>query len=72
MPMQVAEFFINLLTVQDDVVFDPFAGSNTTGAAAEKLGRKWFATEPNLGYVSGSRGRFVGLLTDDNLDESPA
>jgi hypothetical protein len=27
------------------IVLDPFAGSNTTGAVAEKLGRRWIAIE---------------------------
>ena len=29
------EFFIKLLTKPGDLVLDPFAGSNTTGASAE-------------------------------------
>jgi DNA modification methylase len=61
MQMNLAEFFIKLLTTEDDLVFDPFAGSNTTGAAAEALGRRWLATEPSEEYVLGSRGRFEQL-----------
>jgi len=44
------------------LVLDPFAGSNTTGAAAEKLGRRWIAIEPQDNYISGSLGRFNGNL----------
>jgi len=62
MPLDVAEFFIKLLTVPGDIVLDPFAGSNTTGAAAERLGRRWVAIEPLAEYVEGSRGRFLPLL----------
>ena len=40
------------------LVLDPFAGSNTTGAAAEDLGRRWFSIEPTEPYAEGSRGRF--------------
>lgn len=58
MPPEMAEFFIRLLTDQGDIVFDPFGGSNTTGAASETLGRQWFATEPSVEYIEGSRGRF--------------
>src|SRR6266571_2173372 len=43
MPVEVAEFFINFLTDPRDLVFDPFAGSNTTGYAAAKLGRRWIS-----------------------------
>jgi site-specific DNA-methyltransferase (cytosine-N4-specific) len=63
MPIQVAEFFISFLTEPGDLVLDPFAGSNTTGAAAEHLGRRWIAIEPSKEYVEGSRGRFLPLFT---------
>lgn len=59
MQKEVAEFFIKFLTRKGDTVFDPFAGSNTTGAAAELLERDWISVEANLNYVRGSRGRFV-------------
>ena len=58
MPTELAEFFIKFLTDPRDLVLDPFAGSNTTGAAAEKLKRRWIAIEPNKDYILGSRGRF--------------
>lgn len=58
MPTGLAEFFIKFLTTPKSLVLDPFAGSNTTGAAAEELGRRWIAIEPNELYLSGSRGRF--------------
>jgi DNA modification methylase len=62
-PMQteMVSFFIKLLTDPSDLVFDPFAGSNTTGAVADHLGRHWLATEPNEEYVLGSQGRFPQL-----------
>jgi len=62
MPPGLAEFFIKFLTEPDMLVLDPFAGSNTTGAAAEKLGRRWIAIEPQDDYISGSMGRFNGNL----------
>lgn len=55
----VVEFFVKFLTQPGDLVFDPFAGSNTTGAAAETLGRKWISVEARLDYIRGSRGRFI-------------
>lgn len=58
MPGGLAEFFIKFLTKPNMLVLDPFAGSNTTGAAAERLGRRWLAIEPNESYLEGSRGRF--------------
>ena len=61
MPIEVPEFFINFLTEPRDLVLDPFAGSNTTGAAAERLRRRWVSIEPNDGYVEGSKGRFEAV-----------
>jgi len=58
MPIEVAEFFVRFLSDTGDIVMDPFAGSNTTGAAAERLGRYWVSIEPIEEYVAGSRGRF--------------
>lgn len=69
MPVGLAEFFIRLLTDRGDLVFDPFAGSNTTGAAAEALGRKWIATEPLDRYLAGSRGRFPKLVEAEDAGE---
>lgn len=66
MPPELAEFFIRFLTDEGDIVYDPFGGSNTTGAAAEALDRQWFATEPDAAYIKGSRGRF----TDVSLSSS--
>jgi DNA modification methylase len=59
MQAEVASFFIRFLTDPGAVVLDPFAGSNTTGAVAEKLSRRWVAIEPNEDYVNSSWGRFL-------------
>ena len=57
-PAALPEFFIKLLTDAGDVVLDPFAGSNTTGASAEKLNRKWIAMELVEEYLQASKYRF--------------
>ena len=54
----IADFFIRMLTEEGDLVLDPFAGSNTTGANAQRLGRRWVAVEPNRSYIRGSLGWF--------------
>jgi DNA modification methylase len=60
MPFELADFFIRLLTDPGDLVFDPFGGSNTTGAVAEVNERRWVSVEREARYVSGSRGHFKG------------
>jgi DNA modification methylase len=61
MPSKVAEYFIKFLTQPGDLILDPFAGSNTTGAVGEKLKRRWISIEPLKNYVDGSKGRFISL-----------
>jgi site-specific DNA-methyltransferase (cytosine-N4-specific) len=58
MPKDLADTFIKFLTDAGDLVVDPFAGSNTTGAVAETLGRKWISIEPKDDYAKGSFGHF--------------
>lgn len=58
MQASLSAFFVQFLTEPNDLVFDPFAGSNTTGAVAENLGRRWIGVEADRTYVDGSRGRF--------------
>jgi hypothetical protein len=58
MPTEIAEFFIKFLTDERDIVLDPFAGSNTTGAAAERLKRRWISVEADWEYIRGAFGQF--------------
>lgn len=57
-PSELPRWFIEFLTRKGDRVLDPFAGSNTTGAVAESLGRRWIAVELDKAYVENSRLRF--------------
>jgi len=58
-PQKLPEFFIKFLTDVGDTVLDIFAGSNTTGAAAEQLGRRWIAFELEQKYLATSAFRFL-------------
>lgn len=58
MPIDLADFFIRFLTKPRNLVLDPFGGSNTTGAAAERIKRRWLAIEQQADYIKGSKGRF--------------
>jgi len=62
MPENIVEFFVKFLTDEGDMVLDPFGGSNTSGAVAEKLNRNWISVEPNLDYICGSVGRFENVI----------
>lgn len=57
-PAEVPEHFIKFLTPEEGLVFDPFGGSLTTAAVAERLGRRWITSECMLDYIEGGRARF--------------
>lgn len=68
-PWNLPEFAIKLTTDEGDLVLDPFAGSNTTGAVAERLKRRWLAFEIEEIYLEGSKFRFWPIVSEDDLAE---
>ena len=58
-PIRLPEFFIRFLTGPQDLVVDIFAGSNTTGYAAEINNRRWLAFDNRLDYLAASAFRFL-------------
>jgi site-specific DNA-methyltransferase (cytosine-N4-specific) len=64
MPIDLAAFMIQFLTEPGDLVLDPFAGSNTTGAAAEMLDRRWVSIEVQEAYINGSQSRFENSILE--------
>ncbi len=58
-PSELPKFFIKFLTTENDIILDIFAGSNTTGYIAEKLGRRWLSFEIIKEYTAGSVLRFA-------------
>lgn len=67
-PAELPKFFIKFLTNPGDIVLDPFAGSNTTGFIAEKLGRRWIAIEKDREYLDSSKLRFSDLEACNDKD----
>jgi site-specific DNA-methyltransferase (cytosine-N4-specific) len=70
-PSALPEFFIKMLTDEYDLVVDPFAGSNTTGATAERLMRYWIAIDQVEEYLEGSKFRFESLSGNPRARETP-
>ena len=50
-PVGLPEFFIKLFTKPGDMVLDPFAGSGSTGLAAEKLDRNVVLIDTKPQYI---------------------
>jgi DNA modification methylase len=63
-PRALPEFAISMCTEKNDIVLDPFAGSNMAGYIAEKLGRRWIAIESEEDYLKGAKLRFEYELED--------
>ncbi len=72
MPLKLATFFIKLCTEPGDIVFDPFGGSNTTGAAAEQNGRQWVTVEALAEYAQAGIGRFPALVSEQKAVDMEA
>lgn len=57
-PVALFEYLIKTYTNEGDLVFDPTAGSLTTGVAAENTGRRWVCCEQLEDYFDKGIGRF--------------
>jgi DNA modification methylase len=68
-PDDLPSFFIKMLTDMGDLVIDIFAGSNTTGAVAERLGRRWLAFDISHEYLKTSVIRFLEETSSDELEK---
>ena len=51
-PERLVQRILNMCTEPDDLVLDPFGGSGTTAAVAEKLGRRWIVIERRKGLIT--------------------
>jgi site-specific DNA-methyltransferase (cytosine-N4-specific) len=72
-PEQLVKFFIEFLTDRGDLILDPFAGSNVTGAVCDHYSRRWLASEIESRYVEGSMIRFeCGPLFDATVEKPKA
>jgi site-specific DNA-methyltransferase (cytosine-N4-specific) len=68
-PEALPDFFIRFLTEPGDTIADIFAGSNATGAAAERLGRAWLAVDASREYVLASAFRFMDSWSDEAVGQ---
>jgi DNA modification methylase len=66
-PAKLPTFFVDMLTDQNDLVVDIFAGSNTTGQVAEASRRRWLAFELEPKYVAASAFRFLPSSLSDEV-----
>ena len=60
-PEALIEIIVKASSNEGDLIADFFAGSGTTAAVAEKLGRKWIASDLGKFAIHTSRKRMIGV-----------
>lgn len=60
-PEQLLERIIRISSNKNDIILDAFAGSGTTGAVAEKLGRKWIMIDSSKLAIYTIQKRMLNL-----------
>jgi site-specific DNA-methyltransferase (adenine-specific) len=63
-PVSLIEFLIQLTTLEDQVVLDPFLGSGSTAVACKNLNRRFIGFEINPDYIEITRQRIEGSLNN--------
>jgi DNA modification methylase len=70
-PETLAERIISASSNEGDLIADFFAGSGTTAAVAEKLGRKWIATDLGKFGIHTTRKRLIGVQRELKAADKP-
>ena len=65
-PVRLLERIVAASSRPGDLVLDPFAGSGTTGVAAQRLGRRWLLVDRNPVAVEIARGRLAAAQEGSN------
>jgi site-specific DNA-methyltransferase (adenine-specific) len=67
-PESLMERIIQASTNVGDLIFDPFAGSCTTGVAAARLGRRFVGCELEGDFIAMSKNRLRDILSETRFD----
>jgi DNA modification methylase len=67
-PEALLERVIQLCSKPDDLILDCFVGSGTTAAVAQKLGRRWIASDINRGAVQTTARRLRDVIASQQPD----
>jgi site-specific DNA-methyltransferase (adenine-specific)/adenine-specific DNA-methyltransferase len=70
-PEALLERIVEACSSEGDLVADFFGGSGTTAAVAERLGRKWIATDLGKFAIHTTRKRLIGVQRELKAAEKP-
>ena len=68
-PLQLLERIILASTNPQNLIFDPFSGSSTTGVAAVRQGRRFVGCELEDDFIDISKNR-LNAVVSENIDQS--
>ena len=68
-PLQLIKFLIELVSVEGQIILDPFAGSGTTLLACKELNRNFIGFEKDVNFVEISNKRLKNNSVNFNLFE---
>jgi len=71
-PEALLEKVIKASSDENDLVLDCFVGSGTTGAVAQKLGRRWFGVDVNKGAIQVTSKRLQRIIKDQKETSHPS
>ncbi len=66
-PVALIEWLLNIFTTENQIIFDPFMGSGTTGVAAINLGRRFLGVEIEKKHFRTAKRRIIQALSCDNF-----
>ena len=67
-PVSLIERILEVATLENQIVFDPFMGSGTTGVACENLNRKFIGVEMNETHFNIAEERILKATGRDVID----
>lgn len=67
-PEALLERVVRATSRPGDVILDPFAGSGTTAAVAQRLGRRWIMIERERAYCEVIAGRVAAVVPEAPVD----
>ena len=70
-PVALLERIIKASSQEGDLVLDPFCGCGTTGAVAERLGRKWIMADLGRFGIHTTRKRMIDLQRRQHKEQKP-
>lgn len=67
-PVNILKALIGLVTIEGQVVLDPFCGSGSTLVAAKQLGRKYIGFEANHDFANVAKQRLANTVIENTIE----